>query len=139
MVSSLSAERLAGVGVLNLDIQNKCLLSKWLFSLCYEVGIWQELMRNKYLKNITLSQVLKQPCDSSILEKIPLTNFEDLFNNWSKEGGPKQNSPAICWSLWLTRNDSFLINEHKNHFCRSYSRKHIGFNFGVDCSALRTK
>jgi hypothetical protein len=36
-----------GLGIQNLDIQNKCLLSKWLFKLCNEEGIWQELLRNK--------------------------------------------------------------------------------------------
>ncbi|WVZ84119.1 hypothetical protein U9M48_031180 [Paspalum notatum var. saurae] len=29
-----------GLGVQNLDIQNKCLLSKWLFKLCNEDNIW---------------------------------------------------------------------------------------------------
>jgi hypothetical protein len=36
-----------GLGIQNLDIQNKCLLSKWLFKLCNEEDIWQELLRNK--------------------------------------------------------------------------------------------
>jgi hypothetical protein len=45
-----------GIGIQNLDLQNKCLLSKWLFKLCNEEGTWQELIRNKYLQNKTLSQ-----------------------------------------------------------------------------------
>ena len=53
-----------GSGIQNLDIQNKCLLSKWLFKLCNEEGVWQELSRNKYLKNKTLGQVNKKPRDS---------------------------------------------------------------------------
>ena len=53
-----------GLGIQNLDIQNKYLLSKWLFKLCNEEGIWQELLRNKYLKNKTLGQVNKKPGDS---------------------------------------------------------------------------
>ncbi|WVZ64243.1 hypothetical protein U9M48_013795 [Paspalum notatum var. saurae] len=44
-----------GLGVQNLYIQNKCLLSKWLFKLCNEDGMWQSLLRNKYLSNKTLS------------------------------------------------------------------------------------
>ena len=53
-----------GLGIQNLEIQNKCLLSKWLFKLLNEDGIWQELIRNKYIKNKTLSQVTKKPGDS---------------------------------------------------------------------------
>ena len=33
-----------GLGVQNLDIQNKCLMSKWLFKLCNEDGLWQQLL-----------------------------------------------------------------------------------------------
>lgn len=53
-----------GLGIINLDIQNKCLLSKWLFRLLNEEGMWQQLIRNKYLKNKTLNQVEKRPGDS---------------------------------------------------------------------------
>ena len=31
-----------GLGIHNLEIQNKCLLSKWLFKLLNEEGLWQE-------------------------------------------------------------------------------------------------
>jgi len=53
-----------GLGIQNLEIQNKCLLNKWLYKLLNEDGIWQELIRNKYIKNKTLSQVTKKPGDS---------------------------------------------------------------------------
>jgi len=36
-----------GLGIQNIDIQNKCLLSKWLFKLINEDGMWQELLRKK--------------------------------------------------------------------------------------------
>jgi hypothetical protein len=48
------------MGIKNPYIQNKCLLSKWFFRLCNEDGIWQELLRNKYLKNKSLGQVNKK-------------------------------------------------------------------------------
>jgi hypothetical protein len=38
-----------GLGIIDLEIQNKCLLSKWLFKLLNEDGMWQSLIRNKYL------------------------------------------------------------------------------------------
>ena len=53
-----------GLGVLNLDVHNKCLLSKWLFRLLNEDGVWQQLLRNKYLRDKTLTQVQYLPEDS---------------------------------------------------------------------------
>jgi hypothetical protein len=53
-----------GLGIEVLDLKNKCLLSKWLFKLLNEDGVWQELLRNKYLHSKTLSQVSAQPFDS---------------------------------------------------------------------------
>jgi hypothetical protein len=64
MGGSLYTERSRGLGVLNLDVQNRCLLSKWLFKLLNEDGVWQQLLRNKYLKNKTLTQVQHMSGDS---------------------------------------------------------------------------
>jgi hypothetical protein len=55
---------LGGLGILNLEIQNICLLSKWLFKLLNEDGVWQNLLRKKYLKDKALTQVSKKPGDS---------------------------------------------------------------------------
>ena len=53
-----------GLGVLELEAQNKCLLSKWLYKLLNEEGMWQSMLRNKYFTNKTLSQVQVRPGDS---------------------------------------------------------------------------
>jgi len=53
-----------GLGVQNLDIQNKCLMSKWLFKLCNEDGLWHQLLRNKYIRDKTLGNCSKKPTDS---------------------------------------------------------------------------
>jgi len=53
-----------GLGVLNLGVHNKCLLSKWLFKLINGDGVWQKLLKNKYLRDKTLSQVQYMPGDS---------------------------------------------------------------------------
>jgi hypothetical protein len=45
-----------GMGIIDLDIQNKCLLSKWVFKLLNEDGVWQQMLRKKYLKGKTLSK-----------------------------------------------------------------------------------
>ncbi|WVZ62477.1 hypothetical protein U9M48_012225 [Paspalum notatum var. saurae] len=59
-----------GLRILDLDLQNRSLLSKWLFKLCNEEGIWQQLLRNKYLRNNTLSQVERKPGDSQFWSSL---------------------------------------------------------------------
>ncbi|WVZ62463.1 hypothetical protein U9M48_012212 [Paspalum notatum var. saurae] len=68
---------MGGLGIQNLDIQNKCLLSKWLFKLLNEDGLWQNLLRNKYLRNKTLSQVTKKAGDSHFW--MGLMGIKDQF------------------------------------------------------------
>jgi hypothetical protein len=46
-----------GLGIEVLELKNKCLLSKWLFKLINENGVWQQILHNKYLHSKTLSQV----------------------------------------------------------------------------------
>jgi hypothetical protein len=52
------------LGIEVLALKNKCLLRKWLFKLLTGEGMWQELLRNKYFKNKTLSQVEAKPTNS---------------------------------------------------------------------------
>jgi len=66
-----------GLGVQDLEIQNKCLLSKWIVKLCNEDGMSQELLRNKYLTtNRTLSGCKKKPTDSHFWKG--LMNVKDI-------------------------------------------------------------
>jgi hypothetical protein len=51
-------------GVLKLELQNKCLLSKWLFNLINSDGAWQQLMKNKYIGSKAITQVTRKPGDS---------------------------------------------------------------------------
>jgi hypothetical protein len=53
-----------GLGIQNLEIQNQCLLSKWLFKLINEEGLWQTILRNKYLTRQTIGKVDRKPRDS---------------------------------------------------------------------------
>jgi hypothetical protein len=46
-----------GLGILNIDVQNKCLLSKWLFKLINEEGLWQNILKRKYLKTQTITHM----------------------------------------------------------------------------------
>jgi hypothetical protein len=52
------------LGFLNLGVHNKCLLGKWLFKLINDDGIWQQLLKNKYLRDKTLTEVQYMSGDS---------------------------------------------------------------------------
>jgi hypothetical protein len=53
-----------GLGIEVLDIKNNCLLSKWLFKIINEEGMWQELLCNKYIKSKNLVEVQAKPIGS---------------------------------------------------------------------------
>jgi hypothetical protein len=53
-----------GLGIEVLELKNKCLLSRWLYKLQNEEGVWQELLRNKYLHSKSLSEVTMKTTDS---------------------------------------------------------------------------
>ena len=44
-----------GLGILDLQLQNKYLLAKWLVNLLNTNGLWQNLLTNKYLRSKSLS------------------------------------------------------------------------------------
>jgi hypothetical protein len=52
-----------GLGTVNLKLQNKCLLSKWLFNLINTAGAWQQLIKNKNMGLKTITQVTRNPGD----------------------------------------------------------------------------
>jgi hypothetical protein len=52
------------MGVKNIEVQNKCLLSKWLFKLINEDGLWQKILQKKFLTNQTIGKVQKKMGDS---------------------------------------------------------------------------
>jgi hypothetical protein len=59
-----------GLGIQNLEIQNVCLLSKWLFKLINEDGPWQTILWNKYLSNQTIGKVERKPGDSHFWTRL---------------------------------------------------------------------
>jgi hypothetical protein len=68
-----------GLGVLTLELQNQCLLSKWIFSLVNSEGEWQQLIKNKYLRSKTIIQVTRKPGDSQFWSG--LMNVKEHFFN----------------------------------------------------------
>jgi hypothetical protein len=88
-----------GLGVEVLDIKNKCLLSKWLFKILNEEGVWQELLHNKYLHGKTLSQVTAKPTDTQFWKGLMRVK-EDFFSRGSFKIG--NGHMARFWEdTWL--------------------------------------
>jgi hypothetical protein len=52
------------MSIMNIDIQNQCLLSKWVYILINENGMWQELLRRKYMQDKPIGQMHKRSRDS---------------------------------------------------------------------------
>jgi hypothetical protein len=83
-----------GLEILNLEIRNKCILSKWLYNLINTEGTWQQLIRNKYVRNKSITQVQKRPSDSQFW--TGLMNIRDqflVFDNFRFQNGKQ----IRCW------------------------------------------
>ncbi|WVZ91971.1 hypothetical protein U9M48_038073 [Paspalum notatum var. saurae] len=85
-----------GIGILDLELQNKCLLSKWLYKFLNENGAWQELIKKKYLHQKSITQVSKKPEDSQF---------------WSGLMGVEEPVPFF----WLFQNPKWSIIVRKTH------------------------
>jgi hypothetical protein len=53
-----------GLGIHDLQVKNTALLGKWLFKLLTKDGIWQTLLKQKYVGSKALSQVSWKQGDS---------------------------------------------------------------------------
>jgi len=88
-----------GLGILDLDIQNKYLLSKWLFRLVNEDGMWQSILKRKYLQNKTLTQVEKKKGDSHFWSG--LMEVKDLFLRMGRFKIRDGTQTRFWEDLWL--------------------------------------
>ena len=117
-----------GLGILNLDAQNKCLLSKWLFKLINEQGMWQTLLRRKYLRYISLTQVEHLPGDSHFWLGLMSVKSELLRRGKFKLGNRSQ---IRFWE------ESWLDNEPlKNQYPTLYNIARKKICVSQPCSKL---
>ena len=54
------------LGIHDVQVKNEALLSKWLFKLLTEDGVWQTIPRNKYLGHKAVSHAYWKPGDSHL-------------------------------------------------------------------------
>ncbi len=61
------------------------------------------------------------------------TSISHIFYDWRQRVVNKKSKLilvgafALCWALWLSRNDRVLTNHLQLLICRSFSRQHICF------------
>ena len=96
----LSTERPRGLGIENLEVKNRCLLSKWLYKLSVESeATWAQILRNKYLHSKTLSQVTVRPTDSPFWKG--LMRVKSVFFNRTKFIIGDGNNTRFWEDTWL--------------------------------------
>jgi hypothetical protein len=71
---------LGGLGVLNLDLMNIGLLCKRLWELENETGLWQDILKKKYLQKETLTQIGEKPGVSQVWSGLVRLDFGKIFS-----------------------------------------------------------
>jgi hypothetical protein len=66
MEYSSQTKKFRGIRYCRFGHSKQMLLSKWIIKLLNEEGLWQQILKRKYLKNKTLSQVEKKKGDSHV-------------------------------------------------------------------------
>jgi hypothetical protein len=89
-----------GLGIENLEVKNRCLLSKWLSKLSVETqATWAQILRNKYLHSKTLAEVTVRPTDSSFWKGLMRVKL--AFFNRTKFFVGNGNSTRFWEDTWL--------------------------------------
>jgi hypothetical protein len=60
------SKKKGGLGIKNVRKMNLSLLCKWLWKLDREAGLWQQIVKHKYLKNDTISAMKHKQSNSEI-------------------------------------------------------------------------
>ena len=98
MECCMPSKRPRGLGIHDLEIKNKALLGKWLYKLLTEKGVWQTLLRRKYICSKALSQLYWKPGDSHFWPGLMHTkNFFFRFGSLLIKDGSEIRSWEATW------------------------------------------
>jgi hypothetical protein len=93
--------------IMNIDIQNQCLLSKWLYKLINEKGTWQDLLKKKYMRGKPIGQV-------------------HVASSWRSRGDEIKDGwvdATDCIGLFYPNFIIFFVLGHKSSLVISFSYK----------------
>uniref|UniRef100_A0A452XBT8 Reverse transcriptase zinc-binding domain-containing protein n=1 Tax=Aegilops tauschii subsp. strangulata TaxID=200361 RepID=A0A452XBT8_AEGTS len=95
-----------GLGIQDLEIKNIALLSKWVYKLLTENGVWQEIIRNKYVGSNAISQIHWKPGDSHFWSGVmKAKEFFFQFGTFSVRDG----SQVRFWEDTWLGNNSLMV------------------------------
>jgi hypothetical protein len=102
-----------GLGIRDLDIQNKALLSKWLYRLLTTDGTWQQLIHNKYLNAKTLSQAFWKSGDSHFWARLMKVKHDFWrFGTFTIRNGSQVRFVEDIWLGTSTLRDQYPCLYH---------------------------
>jgi hypothetical protein len=109
---------LGGLGVLNLDLMNIGLLCKWLWKLENETGMWQDILKKKYLQKETMTQIEEKPGVSQFWSG--LVKVKEVFYRFCKRIVVSGNKTRFWEDMWhdgKSLSEAFprLFNLSMNH------------------------
>jgi hypothetical protein len=109
-----------GLGIHDLEVKNIALLGKWLFKLLTEDGVWQQLIRRKYVGSRALSQLYWKPGDSHFWAGLMATKKHFFrFGSFSIRDGSEIRFWEDKWLGNTTLREQYpaLYNivRHKDH------------------------
>ncbi|WVZ62069.1 hypothetical protein U9M48_011857, partial [Paspalum notatum var. saurae] len=88
-----------GLGILDLNTKNVALLSKWLYRLIASDGLWQQILRNKYVGSKPLAQVEWKVGDSHFWSCLMKAKLDFLrFGTFIVKDGTQVR---FCEDNWL--------------------------------------
>lgn len=88
-----------GLGVVDLTIKNICFLGKWLWKLENENGIWQQMLRAKYMSKKTLGQCERKTGQSHF--QNGLMQVKDLYNKFCVKTINSGKQTRFWHDAWL--------------------------------------
>jgi hypothetical protein len=119
MGHTLPTKRPGRMGIMNIDIQNQCLLSKWWYKLMNEQGIWQDLLRRKYMQDKAIGQIRRKPEDSQLWSGI--MSVKDLFLGFGTFHLNSGTNIRFREDIWV---ENRPLNDQFAHLYRIVRHKH---------------
>ena len=111
-----------GLGIINIDIMNQALLAKWLWKIENESGLWQTVIRNKYVKNECISGIRPKPGDSQFWSGI--MGVKNVFYKYCKKMvGDGRNTRF--WEDWWVDDKPLRIRYPRLYNICQIGRAHV--------------
>ena len=101
-----------GLGVKDLWKMNLSLLCKWWWKLEQKDGLWQEIVRKKYIKNTCLALLKKKPTNSPMWNQ--LLSVKDIYTSGRKMIVGKGDQTSFWKDIWVC--DTSLMDKFPQLF-----------------------